>query len=66
MASKESNFKKIPYFIAFKLYLRDNLLEYYSILGAMDMWERQLIETKNGQFEIFVAGEGEPLCITHL
>jgi len=30
------------------------------------MWERQLIETKNGQFEIFVAGEGEPLCITHL
>ena len=28
------------------------------------MWEKQLIETKNGQFEIFVAGEGEPLCIT--
>ena len=30
------------------------------------MWERQLIDTKNGQFEVFVAGEGEPLCITHL
>mgnify|MGYP006369589341 CR=1 FL=1 len=40
------------------MFLRDNLLEYYDTKGAMDMWERQLIETKNGQFEIFVAGEG--------
>lgn len=32
----------------------------------MNMWERQLVETKNGLFEVFVAGEGEPLCVTHL
>lgn len=30
------------------------------------MWEQQLIETENGVFEVFVAGEGEPLCVTHL
>ena len=25
-----------------------------------------ILETKNGVFEAFVAGEGEPLCVTHL
>ncbi len=30
------------------------------------MWEKQMIETINGQFEVFIKGEGEPLCITHL
>lgn len=30
------------------------------------MWEQQLIETDNGVFEVFIAGEGEPLCVTHL
>lgn len=30
------------------------------------MWEQQLIETENGVFEVFTAGEGEPLCVTHL
>lgn len=30
------------------------------------MWEQQLIETENGVFEVFVAGAGEPLCVTHL
>jgi proline iminopeptidase len=30
------------------------------------MWEQRLIQTKRGQFEVFVAGDGEPLCVTHL
>lgn len=30
------------------------------------MWEKQFVKTDRGQFEIFVQGEGEPLCITHL
>jgi proline iminopeptidase len=29
------------------------------------MWEQILVQTKRGQFEVFVAGEGEPLCVTH-
>ena len=30
------------------------------------MWEKLFIETKRGKFELFVAGSGEPLCVTHL
>ncbi|WP_285768425.1 alpha/beta hydrolase [Peribacillus sp. SI8-4] len=30
------------------------------------MWKRKMIETKRGKFEVFVQGEGEPICITHL
>ncbi len=30
------------------------------------MWKKQLIATKRGCFEVFVAGEGKPLCVTHL
>ena len=30
------------------------------------MWERAMIPTDRGTFEVFVRGEGEPLCITHL
>lgn len=30
------------------------------------MWEKQLINTRRGEFEIFTQGTGEPLCITHL
>ncbi|MGE7876720.1 alpha/beta fold hydrolase [Peribacillus muralis] len=30
------------------------------------MWKRKMIETKRGIFEVFVQGEGEPVCITHL
>lgn len=30
------------------------------------MWEKQLIETKRGSFELFKKGQGEPLCVTHL
>lgn len=30
------------------------------------MWQQQFVQTKRGVFEIFVAGEGEPLCVTHL
>ncbi|MCH7321374.1 alpha/beta hydrolase [Solibacillus sp. MA9] len=30
------------------------------------MWEQQLIETENGVFEVFISGEGEPICVTHL
>jgi proline iminopeptidase len=30
------------------------------------MWEQKLIKTARGEFEIFEAGNGEPLCVTHL
>lgn len=30
------------------------------------MWKRRMIETARGKFEVFVQGEGEPVCITHL
>ncbi|MGE6378412.1 alpha/beta fold hydrolase [Peribacillus muralis] len=30
------------------------------------MWKRKMIETKRGIFEVFVQGDGEPVCITHL
>ncbi|PGM53330.1 alpha/beta fold hydrolase [Bacillus sp. AFS053548] len=31
----------------------------------MEKWERRLINTKRGTFEVFCKGEGEPLCVTH-
>lgn len=30
------------------------------------MWEKQIIETNRGSFELFKKGQGEPLCVTHL
>ncbi|WP_409250601.1 alpha/beta fold hydrolase [Bacillus sp. SCS-153A] len=30
------------------------------------MWKQRVIKTERGDFEIFEAGDGEPLCITHL
>ncbi|MBT2644996.1 alpha/beta fold hydrolase [Bacillus sp. ISL-41] len=30
------------------------------------MWQQRLVQTERGHFEVFVAGEGEPLCVTHL
>jgi len=30
------------------------------------MWTQQFIETTRGSFEVFVRGEGEPICVTHL
>ncbi|OXS59588.1 proline iminopeptidase [Bacillus sp. V-88] len=30
------------------------------------MWEQKLVQTNRGTFEIFEAGNGEPLCVTHL
>lgn len=30
------------------------------------MWNRRFIETSRGPFEVFVSGEGAPLCVTHL
>ncbi|KIL43184.1 alpha/beta fold hydrolase [Jeotgalibacillus campisalis] len=30
------------------------------------MWEKRQIETARGEFEVFTAGSGEPLCVTHL
>lgn len=30
------------------------------------MWKQQFIETTRGSFEVFVRGEGEPICVTHL
>ncbi|MBO1580916.1 alpha/beta fold hydrolase [Bacillus sp. XF8] len=29
------------------------------------MWKGQLIHTKRGTFELFIKGNGEPLCVTH-
>ncbi|MBM7578594.1 pimeloyl-ACP methyl ester carboxylesterase [Jeotgalibacillus terrae] len=30
------------------------------------MWEKMLVDTARGTFELFVSGTGEPLCVTHL
>ncbi|WP_050615545.1 alpha/beta fold hydrolase [Bacillus testis] len=30
------------------------------------MWERLMVETSRGIFEVFKKGEGKPLCVTHL
>lgn len=30
------------------------------------MWKQHLVDTVRGKFEIFVQGDGEPVCITHL
>lgn len=30
------------------------------------MWERKFIETERGKFELFIKGNGEPMCVTHL
>jgi len=30
------------------------------------MWKREIVDTTRGKFEIFLKGEGEPICITHL
>jgi proline iminopeptidase len=30
------------------------------------MWEKRLVQTSRGEFEIFIMGTGEPLCATHL
>lgn len=32
----------------------------------MENWVQQIINTERGDFEIFVKGSGEPVCITHL
>lgn len=31
----------------------------------MGNWERKLLNTSRGSFEIFIKGEGKPICITH-
>lgn len=33
--------------------------------GSDIMWKQQIINTKRGTFELFIKGNGEPLCITH-
>ncbi|CAM3114615.1 alpha/beta hydrolase [Filibacter tadaridae] len=30
------------------------------------MWQKKLIDTSRGKFELFEKGKGEPLCVTHL
>ncbi|WYP26970.1 alpha/beta hydrolase [Alkalihalobacillus sp. FSL W8-0930] len=30
------------------------------------MWKQELLETEQGIFEVFMKGEGDPLCVTHL
>lgn len=32
----------------------------------MERWNRRLVPTSRGEFEVFVKGEGKPLCVTHL
>jgi proline iminopeptidase len=32
---------------------------------VMSEWKKEMIETNRGCFEVFVKGEGEPVCITH-
>lgn len=29
------------------------------------MWNRKMLQTKRGMFEIFQKGKGKPLCVTH-
>ncbi|MBE7102503.1 alpha/beta hydrolase [Bacillus cereus] len=29
------------------------------------MWKQQMLKTNRGTFELFIKGDGEPLCITH-
>ncbi|MGE8207207.1 alpha/beta fold hydrolase [Heyndrickxia sp. NPDC080065] len=31
----------------------------------MNKWNKKLLSTSRGSFEIFIKGEGEPLCVTH-
>lgn len=31
----------------------------------MNLWKREIIKTKRGNFEIFIAGQGNPICVTH-
>ncbi|CAN7290560.1 alpha/beta fold hydrolase [Rossellomorea sp. LjRoot5] len=31
----------------------------------MEAWERKLLHTARGVFEVFIKGEGDPLCVTH-
>lgn len=31
----------------------------------MQMWEKRIIRTVRGSFEIFIKGEGPPVCVTH-
>ncbi|MFD1019709.1 alpha/beta fold hydrolase [Thalassobacillus hwangdonensis] len=31
----------------------------------MDLWERKMVDTDRGRFEVFVKGQGDPLCVTH-
>ncbi|MFH5779406.1 alpha/beta fold hydrolase [Heyndrickxia oleronia] len=31
----------------------------------MNHWKREIIKTKRGNFEIFIAGQGNPICVTH-
>lgn len=30
----------------------------------MEKWVQQIINTKRGEFEIFIKGSGEPVCVT--
>ncbi|SDJ65446.1 alpha/beta fold hydrolase [Sediminibacillus albus] len=32
----------------------------------MQKWKRHIVDTDRGMFELFVKGEGEPVCVTHL
>ncbi|MGM0903163.1 MAG: alpha/beta fold hydrolase [Bacillota bacterium] len=31
----------------------------------MDKWKRRVVTTSRGEFEIFIKGNGNPLCVTH-
>ena len=31
----------------------------------MKNWERRILQTSRGKFEVFIKGEGKPICVTH-
>lgn len=35
-------------------------------MGEKNLWEKEMVKTERGVFEVFVSGKGKPLCITHL
>lgn len=45
---------------------REGLKLMGNLQGNWTEWERVYVETDRGTFEVFVCGEGMPLCVTHL
>ena len=39
-------------------------IDYYRSF-TMQMWEQRIIRTDRGSIEVFIKGEGSPVCVTH-